>query len=166
MLQYQSLLFQTISSNISNEFSIVSRFVIAVLSPRRSFCITLRNTYTPILVITVTLLFNYLWFTCNLLLLCGDVELNSGPNQNSAKEISVYHWNLNSIPAYNFAKLVLLKAYNSIHMCDIICLSKTCLDSTFLHDDSNSEIPGYNLVIRQIKTWRCLLVFTITVIWL
>ena len=39
------------------------------------------------LVISVALLFDYLWFMCNLLLLCGDVELNSGPNQNTAKKI-------------------------------------------------------------------------------
>ena len=61
-------------------------FVIAVLSPRCSFYIASRSTYTSRLVITVVLLFDYLWFTCNLLLLCGDVELNPEPNQNSAKK--------------------------------------------------------------------------------
>ena len=38
------------------------------------------------LIITVALLFDYLWFTCNLLLLYGDIELNPGPNQNTAKK--------------------------------------------------------------------------------
>ena len=52
----------------------------------------------------------------------------------------------NSIAAHSFAKLVLLKAYNSIHKFGIICLSETYLDSSILHDDSNLEIPGYNLV--------------------
>ena len=98
-------------------------FVIVVLSPRCSFYITSRNTCTLMLVITVALLFNYMWFTCNLLLLCGDVELNPGPNQNTAKNFSNYHLSLNSIAAHNFAKLVLLKAYNSIHKFDIIRLS-------------------------------------------
>ena len=121
-------------------------FAIAVLSPRCSFYITSRNTYTSILVITVALLSDYLWFTCKLLLLCGDVELNPGPNQNTAKKLSICHWNLNSIAAHNFAKLVLLKAFNSIHKFDIICLSETYLDSSILHNDSNSEIPGYDLV--------------------
>ena len=60
-------------------------FAIAVLSPRCSFYVTLRNTYTSILVNTVALLSDYLWFTCNLLLLCGDFELNPGPNQNTVK---------------------------------------------------------------------------------
>ena len=61
-------------------------FVIVVLSPRCSFYITSRNAYTSILVITVALPFDYLWFTCNLLLLCDNVELNPGPNQNTAKK--------------------------------------------------------------------------------
>ena len=64
-------------------------FVIAVLSPRRSFYITSWNTLTLILVITVGLPFEFLWFTCNLLLLCGDVELNPEPNQNTIKKLSI-----------------------------------------------------------------------------
>ena len=61
-------------------------FAIVVPSPRCSFYITSRNKYTSILVITVALLFEYLWFTCNLLLLSGDVDRSPGPNQNTAKK--------------------------------------------------------------------------------
>ena len=43
-------------------------------------------------------------------------------------------------------KLVFLKAYNSTYKFDIICLLETYLDSTILHDDSNLEISGYNIV--------------------
>ena len=57
---------------------------------------------------------------CNLLFLCGDVELNPGPNQNTTKKLAICHWNLNSIAVDNFAKLVLLKAHNLIHKFDII----------------------------------------------
>ena len=39
-------------------------------------------------VLTVTLLFDYLWFKFNLLLLRGDVEINPGPKQNTAKKFS------------------------------------------------------------------------------
>ena len=111
-------------------------FVI-VLSPRCSFHITPSNTCTLMLVITVALIFNYLWFKCNLILLCGDVELNPGPKQNTAKKFSICHWNLNSITAHNFAKLVLLKAYDSVHKFDVICLSEMYLDSNIVPDDSN-----------------------------
>ena len=53
--------------------------------------------------------------------------------------------NLNSIVANNFAKLVLLKTYNSGRKFDIICLPETYLDSNSLPDDSNLKIPCYNL---------------------
>ena len=120
-------------------------FVISVLSPRCSFYMTSRNTYTSILV-AVALLFDYLWFTCNLLLLCGDVERNPGTNQSTTKKLSIGHWNLNSIAVHNFANLVLFKVYKSIHKFGMISLSETYLDSSILHDESNLEIPGYNLV--------------------
>ena len=87
-------------------------FVI-VLSPRISLHII--NTGTSMLVINVALIFDYLCFKYNLLLLCGDVEINPGPKQNTAKKITICHWNLNSIAAHNFVKLVLLKAYNSVY---------------------------------------------------
>ena len=103
-------------------------FVI-VLSPRISFHITSINTGTSMLVINVALIFDYLCFRYNLLLLCGDVELSPGPKQNTAKKITICHWNLNSIAAHNFVKLVLLKAYNSVYKFDIICLSEKHLDS-------------------------------------
>ena len=120
-------------------------FIIAVLSARCSFYITSRTTCTSMLVITVALLYDYLWFKCSLLLLYGDIELNPEPRQNTTKNFSICSWNLNSILAYNFAKLVLLKAYNLINRFEIICLSETYLHSNILPDDNNLEFPGYNL---------------------
>ena len=45
-----------------------------------------------------------------------------------------------------FTKVFLLSAYISIHKFDIICLSKTYLNSKITFDDKNLEIPGYKLV--------------------
>ena len=70
-------------------------FVI-VLSPRRSFHITPINTDTSMLVI-VALIFDYRCFKCNLLLLCGDVELNPGPKQNTAKKFTICHSSISII---------------------------------------------------------------------
>ena len=50
------------------------------------------------------------------------------------------------ISTHNYAKVFLLKAYVSIHKFDIICISKTYLDSSTASDDNNLEIPGYTLV--------------------
>ena len=42
-------------------------------------------------------------------------------------------------------KLSILRAYITVHEFDVICLSKTYLDSSILHDDDNLQISGYNL---------------------
>ena len=39
-----------------------------------------------------------------------------------------------------------LQVYNAVHKYDIVCLSETCLNYSIPHDDSNLEIPGYNLI--------------------
>ena len=85
-----------LESKVNSDIKEFLDFVI-VLSPRRSIYITPRNTCTSMLIITVALIFDYMWFKCNLLLLCGDVELDPGPKQNTAKRIYICHWNLNPI---------------------------------------------------------------------
>ena len=60
--------------------------------------------------------------------------------------MSICHWNLNSIPAHNFIKSSLLRAYISINKFDIICLSETYLDSSISSNDGNLEVPGYTLI--------------------
>ena len=83
-----------------------------------------------------------------LILLSADVELNPGPKRASTSNISICHWNLNSISAHNYTKLFLLKAYIAIHKFDIICLSETYLDSSTTSDDDDDDlaISGYNLI--------------------
>ena len=79
-------------------------------------------------------------------LLCshGDIELNPGPNKSKENNLSICHWNLNSITAHNFSKLSQLKAYISTYKHDFICLSETYLDSS---TPSNiTDIEGYKLV--------------------
>ena len=130
---------------MSNEFSIVSCFGNCSFT-KRSFHITPINTGASMLIITVAFTFDYLCFKCNLIFLCGDTELNPGPKQSTAKKFTICHWNLNSIAAHNFVKLVLIKACNSVHKFDIMCSLETYLDSNILPDDSNFKIAGYNLV--------------------
>ena len=62
-----------------------------------------------------------------LLLICDcDIELNPGQKKrDSSYNLSVCHWNLNSIAAHDFSQLTLLEAYNMKHNFDIICLSET-----------------------------------------
>ena len=72
--------------------------------------------------------------------------IKPGPKRAFTRNMSICHWNLNSISAHNYIKLFLLKAYIAIHKFDIICLSETYLDSSTTSDDDNLAISGYNLI--------------------
>ena len=87
-----------------------------------------------------------LLFICSLLLLHGDIESNPGPRNSKNHLPSFCHWNLNSLPAHNFSKMLLLKAYNAIYKYDSICLSETCLNSSILSNHVSLELEGYKLV--------------------
>ena len=78
--------------------------------------------------------------------LSGDYEENPGSQSKSCNSLSICQWNFNSIPAHNFIKLPLLRAYISINKYDITCLSETYLDSGISFKDGDLEVPGYTLV--------------------
>ena len=76
----------------------------------------------------------------------NDLELNPCPQKDSSKpNFSIAHWNLNVIAAQNFFKLSQLKAYNTLHSYDLICLSETWLDSTTFIDSNDLSLKCYNL---------------------
>lgn len=60
----------------------------------------------------IILLSLFLYHYIHLLLFqCGDIERNPGPTSFNSKNLSVCHWNLNSLTAHNFGKIALLEAY-------------------------------------------------------
>ena len=78
----------------------------------------------------------YVSYYIDIILLCGDKELNPGPTPNCSKCISICHWNLNGITSLSFIKVSLLSAYNAVHNYDIICISESYLNSQiFSYDD-------------------------------
>ena len=87
-----------------------------------------------------------MWLCSCLIILRGDVKVNPGPKNSVSECLSICHWNLNSILAHDYSKLFLVKAYISVHIFDIICLSETYLDSTIPLDDVNLVTFGYNLI--------------------
>ena len=89
--------------------------------------------------VAVILLNHHVW-------LHGDIELNLGPKHKQGQSLSIYHWNLNSIPAHNFQKLALLQGFISSNKVDILCLSKAFLNSDISCDDSNLQLPGFDLI--------------------
>ena len=65
--------------------------------------------------------------------------------RNSCYNFSIFHWNLKSITAHNFARTDLLQAYNTAHQHDIICLSESYLDASVSSDNDNLN-NGYKFV--------------------
>ena len=86
------------------------------------------------------------WVYSILISLSGDVQLNPGPKNKPEVNFSIFHWNLNSIAANNYAKVFLLIAYIAVYKFNIICISETYFDTSITSDDGNLEILGYNLI--------------------
>ena len=79
------------------------------------------------------------------LLVCDNIELNPRlRKRDTCYNLSICHWNLNSITAHNFEKVNLLEAYNTVNKFDRICLSETYLDFSILSDNDNLVIKGYH----------------------
>ena len=96
---------------------------------------------------SIDLLFLFIFqhfLTFKLLLRSGDIETQPGPRRKNS--LSVCHFNINSLSAHNFAKLSSLKAFNSVHNFDIICLSESFLDSSFHSGNPDLAMNGYELV--------------------
>ena len=87
--------------------------------------------------VTLILLIHHIWLHGLMIKINGDIELNPGPKQKRDQSLSIFHWNLNSIPAHNFQKLKLLQGYISSNKVDILCLSETFLNSDISCDDNN-----------------------------
>ena len=73
------------------------------------------------------------------ILLSGDVEVNPGP-----ETLDFCCWNLNSISAYEFLRVSLIEAYNSVYDYDLIGIVETHLDSTI--DEDKLVINGYTFI--------------------
>ena len=72
--------------------------------------------------------------------------MNPGPKSDPCHSFSICYWNLNSLAAHNYLKISLLRAYVAIKKFDVVYLSETYLDSSYLSDNDNFYLPGYNLV--------------------
>ncbi len=82
------------------------------------------------------------WVFLRKLLLSRNVELNPGP-----ETLSFCCWNLNSITAYDFLRVSLLEAYNSLYNHDIMGIVETHLDDTV--DDERLALKGYEFIMNN-----------------
>ena len=93
------------------------------------------------------MILNYLIeLSLNLILQHGDTEPNPGQRGKHSQYFSFCHWNLNSLPARNYAKVLLLQAFNTLHKFELIYLSETYLDSSISTEEKSLIIDGYALL--------------------
>ena len=90
-------------------------------------------------------LLTQLWIYSHCISLSGDIELNAGSKRDIYQCSSVCHWYLNSVASHNFSEIKPLITYNYIHNFNIICFSGSYLNVEILSNDSNLQIPGYNV---------------------
>ena len=79
------------------------------------------------------------WLVYMIIMLCGDVETNPGPDT-----FNFCCWNLNSITSYDFLRISLIEAYNSVCKYDLIGVVETHLNDS--DDESRLQMDGYSFV--------------------
>ena len=96
---------------------------------------------------TVATFFHFLCFTygiiSELVLLCGDIEENPGP-KTKPNDLSLCHWNENSIPSHSFQKIAVLQSFVEMHKFDTICISETFINNTY--KDNDLDLIGYGFL--------------------
>ena len=135
-------LYTTFRSNMYISFESTKRTSLILCPARRKYLESFLLYYGHIY--AVCLLFYTLhlqWSIYKHILLRTDIEKNPGPDQGTFKFCS---WNLNSLCAYEFIRVSLIEAYNSIHTYDLIGIMETHLDSTI--DESKLSLNGYSFM--------------------
>ena len=81
-----------------------------------------------------------------MLIKCGDIKTNPGPDNSDDNNLSICHLNLNGIATNDFFKIYPLEAHNAMHEFDIICISETLLNSEIPTDDPKLILQGYVII--------------------
>ena len=71
--------------------------------------------------VAVILLIHHIWLHGLMIKINGAIELNPESKQKQDQNLSVCHWNQNSIPIHNFQKLEVLQGYILSNEVDILC---------------------------------------------
>ena len=122
-----------------------------------NFFRNIKVTYWSVLILILKMFIQFVWSHGLLITLSDDIGTNPRPKPNPSHNFSVFHWNVNSLIAYNYLKGSLLRAYIVIKKFEVLCLSETYLNSYNLFDDEKFNLPGYNIVrvnyLPNTKRW-------------
>jgi len=70
-----------------------------------------------------------------LLIVSGTVEINPGPDRTKKSNFSFAVWNLDSIPARNFARIPLIETFQATYDFDLFGVCESLLDKNILNED-------------------------------
>ena len=102
------------------------------LSASIKYSLSLFNSHLPDKVKNVAF---YLFVLQSLLLISGTVEVNPGPNNTKEKKLSFAVWNLDSLPARDFARIPLIEAFQNTYDFDMLGVCESMLNSTISNED-------------------------------
>ena len=95
--------------------------------------------------VAVILLIHHIWLHGLKIKISGDIELDPGPKQKQDQSLSIFHWDLNSIPAHNLQKLAFYRViFQAIKL--TVCLSETFLNLDISCNHSNLQLPEFDLI--------------------
>ena len=77
-----------------------------------------------------------------LLFLSGTIEINPGPDKNKQTNLSFAVWNLDSIPARDYARLPLIESFQSIYNYDIFGVCESMLNESTPNE--HIQINGFS----------------------
>ena len=138
-LCFEHLLFADNSSN-SLHHKIPSHslrtFLEINLIPRRISCI-MKYSFKFLKEHCPQSLKNALFFiiVLNILLLISGIEVNPGPNFSKQSKLSFAIWNLDSIPARDFARIPLIESFQASYNFDIFGVCESLLNKNIKNDD-------------------------------
>ena len=81
-----------------------------------------------------------------LLIICGDIEINPGPEIIAEHNLSICNWNLNGLDTNYFFKISLFEAYNTVHDFDINGISETFMNSAHFNDYAILNLQEYTMI--------------------
>ena len=84
----------------------------------------------------------YMFVLQVLLVISGSVEVNPGPGQRKESNLSFTTWNLDSLPAREYARIPLIEAFQASYGFDMLGICESSLNKDILND--NIFIDGFS----------------------
>ena len=89
----------------------------------------------------VTNIMFFIFVLQTLLVISGTIEINPGPTTTMKSKLSFAVWNLDSLPARNYARIPLIESFQASYDFDLFGICESCLTSDIMNE--NIFIEGF-----------------------